>query len=190
MTEPAADRRLRGLTIGIYGRHSLYAASLASLFDGLGADVRLIDDPAAAPSERLDILVLESPLPSDLEGLAGSPPVVVLADRGETAAVLRDAGGEPRAVLAKNATLAQLVQAIRRAREQPQRGALDDLTARQREVLALVVDGLDNAEIAARLGISQRTARAHVSDLLDRLGVANRTQAAVAAVKAALPLRG
>ena len=51
------------------------------------------------------------------------------------------------------------------------------------EVLELIVEGLDNAQIAARLGVSERTARAHVSSVLERLGVANRTQAAVAAVQ-------
>ena len=45
------------------------------------------------------------------------------------------------------------------------------------------MEGLDNAQIAARLGISERTARAHVSSVLERLGAANRTQAAVAAIQ-------
>jgi DNA-binding CsgD family transcriptional regulator len=186
--EPAVDHRLRGVVIGISGPHSLYVASLASLLAGLGADVRVFEEPAAAAAlgERLDVLVLESPLHSELERLPARPPVVVLADRGERAPALPASAGGPRAVLEKNASLGQLVQALRRARERPPRGALDDLTARQREVLSLVADGLDNAEIAARLGISQRTARAHVSDVLERLGVANRTQAAVAAVKAGL----
>jgi DNA-binding NarL/FixJ family response regulator len=190
VAEPAGDHRLRGLTIGLCGRHPLFVASLASLLGGLGAEVRRFDDLGAAEAhlQRLDLLVLESPFPSELERLGAEPPVVVLADRGETASALRWAAREPRAVLEKNASLAQLSQAIRRARERPARGALDDLTARQREVLALVAGGLDNAEIAARLGISPRTARAHVSDVLERLGVANRTQAAVAAVKAGLPV--
>jgi DNA-binding NarL/FixJ family response regulator len=64
-----------------------------------------------------------------------------------------------------------------------QRSQLAPLTERQHEVLRLLADGLDNAQIALRLGISQRTARAHVSSVLERLGVENRTQAAVTAVR-------
>ena len=94
-----------------------------------------------------------------------------------------------RELLAKNATLAELMVSIRHALENREGepgilpGTRYDLTPRQREVLSLIVDGLDNREIADRLGISERTARAHVSAVLHRLGAANRTQAAVAAVQ-------
>jgi len=57
------------------------------------------------------------------------------------------------------------------------------LTGRQREVLALMVEGLSNAEIAGRLSISLPTARFHVSQILDKLGVANRAEATALAVK-------
>jgi DNA-binding NarL/FixJ family response regulator len=60
---------------------------------------------------------------------------------------------------------------------------LEDLTARQKEVLALVVEGKSNAEIAERLVISQATARYHVSTILSKLGAANRAEAAALAVK-------
>jgi DNA-binding CsgD family transcriptional regulator len=53
------------------------------------------------------------------------------------------------------------------------------LSPREREVLALITDGLANAEIAGRLAISEKTVRNHVSHLFDKLGVWSRAQAIV-----------
>jgi DNA-binding NarL/FixJ family response regulator len=57
------------------------------------------------------------------------------------------------------------------------------LTAREREVLALVARGLSNQQIAEGLSISERTARTHVSSILTKLGLASRTQAALWAIR-------
>jgi DNA-binding CsgD family transcriptional regulator len=64
--------------------------------------------------------------------------------------------------------------------------ALRSLTEREREILALVGGGCANKEIARRLGISERTARTHVSNVLRKLDVDSRTQAALVAVRAGL----
>ena len=64
--------------------------------------------------------------------------------------------------------------------------ALTQLTAREHEVLVLLAGGLSNREIAAQLVISERTARTHVSNILDKLGLRSRTQAALYAVKEGL----
>jgi NarL family two-component system response regulator LiaR len=58
-----------------------------------------------------------------------------------------------------------------------------DLTGREREVLALLVEGLSNTQIAERLGISPSTIKSHVSHILAKLGVASRTEAATLAVR-------
>ena len=65
----------------------------------------------------------------------------------------------------------------------PEPRAVDSLTDREREVLALVARGLSNQQIADSLVISERTARTHVSNILGKLGVASRTQAALLAIR-------
>jgi DNA-binding NarL/FixJ family response regulator len=185
--EPTLRHHLEGLTVGLAGRHELYVYSLAALLSSLGADARVLDDPAAvttsSPEDRVAVMLLESPLPSDLERITEGPPVIVLAERSPAETAPRSPGPGPSATLDKNTSLAELSLAIREALESPPSGRPAWLTGRQREVLALIAEGLDNTEIAERLGISQRTARAHVSDVLRRLGVTNRTQAAVTAVR-------
>ena len=59
----------------------------------------------------------------------------------------------------------------------------DDLTPREREVLALLAGGLSNKEIAERLTLSVGTVRLHVSNVLAKLGAPNRTTAAAIAMK-------
>jgi DNA-binding NarL/FixJ family response regulator len=54
-----------------------------------------------------------------------------------------------------------------------------ELTGREREVLQLVVDGMANKQIARRLGISEKTVKGHLTNLFQRIGVSDRTQAAL-----------
>jgi DNA-binding NarL/FixJ family response regulator len=65
----------------------------------------------------------------------------------------------------------------------PKPQTVNALTDREREVLALVAEGLSNQQIADALVISERTARTHVSNILGKLGVASRTQAALLAIR-------
>ena len=77
----------------------------------------------------------------------------------------------------------RLVDAIS---QHPGEAATDTLTAREREVLALIARGYANKRIAAALGISEKTVKNHVSQVLAKLGVADRTQAALHAQRAGL----
>lgn len=63
---------------------------------------------------------------------------------------------------------------------------LEDLSARELDVLRLIAQGMENSEIAERLNISRRTAKNHVSNILAKLGLPSRVQAAVYAVRRGL----
>jgi two-component system NarL family response regulator len=60
---------------------------------------------------------------------------------------------------------------------------MNDLTSRELEVLGLIVKGMNNADIAAALSISKGTVKIHVNNILSKMGVSDRTQAATAAIK-------
>jgi NarL family two-component system response regulator LiaR len=61
-----------------------------------------------------------------------------------------------------------------------------DITPREHDVLRLIVEGLANKQIAQRLGIGEKTVKTHVSRVLGKLGVEDRTQAAVLAIREGL----
>lgn len=62
-------------------------------------------------------------------------------------------------------------------------GSDDDLTRREIEVLCLLAEGLFNKEIAFKLSISEKTVKNHVSNIFKKIGVSDRTQAAIYAIK-------
>ena len=69
------------------------------------------------------------------------------------------------------------------ADDEEKAAALERLTRREREVLALIAEGLDSKEIAQRLTLSMTTVRNHVQNILDKLGVHSRLEAAVLYVR-------
>jgi NarL family two-component system response regulator LiaR len=112
--------------------------------------------------------------------------------------------------LLKDASATELVQAVRRAaageatlhprvasqvvrllrepgRERPPPHA--ELSEREKEVLLLIADGASNADIASRLGVTDKTVKSHVSNILGKLHLEDRTQAAVFAWREGLKQR-
>ncbi len=98
-------------------------------------------------------------------------------------ASMDELAGAIRAAHAGRPTLApEAVQALVRA-GQPSFKMGDDLTDREREVLALLVQGQSNAQIAERLVVSVAAAKYHVGSILSKLGASNRTEAAALALQ-------
>ncbi|MET9849132.1 response regulator [Streptomyces ossamyceticus] len=81
---------------------------------------------------------------------------------------------------------ARLMARLRQGQEpEPEPDALPGLTEREREILALIGEGLTNRQIGQRLYLAEKTVKNHISRLLAKLGVERRVQAAVIATQAA-----
>jgi DNA-binding NarL/FixJ family response regulator len=78
---------------------------------------------------------------------------------------------------------AQAASPVPGATPPPLQSATGDLTERELETLRLIARGLNNREIAEHLVISEKTVKTHVSNILGKLGVEDRTQAAIWALK-------
>lgn len=88
-----------------------------------------------------------------------------------------------RAAHAGRATLSpEAAQSLVETANQPPTPGLD-LTEREREVLGLMIEGLNNTQIAGRLTVSPSTIKSHVSNILSKLGVASRTEAVTLALR-------
>jgi two-component system, NarL family, nitrate/nitrite response regulator NarL len=100
-------------------------------------------------------------------------------------AVRRAAEGE---ILVPPHRLAALLTLRRERAERSRR--LDSLTPREREILSLMAEGMDNRQVAQRLHVSYATVRSHVRHLLGKLGARSKLEAVVRAVDWGLPERG
>jgi DNA-binding NarL/FixJ family response regulator len=115
---------------------------------------------------------------------------------GASGFLLKDAGAERlfdavRVVAAGDALLApavtrRLIGEFARQRPRPRPDGLEELTNREIEVLRLVAEGLSNREIADRLVLSDETVKTHVSHVLGKLSLRDRTQAVVIAYESGL----
>jgi DNA-binding NarL/FixJ family response regulator len=94
------------------------------------------------------------------------------------------AGGD--ALLSPSITQRLIAEFAARAKEPPASSALEELTEREREVMALAAGGLSNEEIANRLVVSTATAKTHVSRAMVKLGARDRAQLVVLAYETGL----
>ena len=169
-----------GLTLAGTGRTLEDGIDLASRVDVLVCDLQL-----AGHAEGLQVLDAARALPR--------PPAVLLVSGFGHGSVMRAAIDRGAAgYLDKGAEVAAIVDAIRTvaaggtvfraadldaAREAPRRP-----TGRELEVIARVVAGSTNAEVAAELGLSEKTVETHLHRLFDRYGLVSRTELAVLAM--------
>jgi DNA-binding NarL/FixJ family response regulator len=162
---------------------------------------------------RPDVLLLDLSMP-DVDGIevtrrvtAGAPGtrivvftsfsdrerIVKVLDAGAVGYLLKDAEPEEihaaiQAASRDEAPIAPRAAAALLA-DRASRPPAVELTAREREVLSLVIEGLANKQIARRLGISEKTVKGHLTNLFQRIGVTDRTQAALWAERTGI-LRG
>ncbi|MEX0659851.1 MAG: response regulator transcription factor [Egibacteraceae bacterium] len=149
-----------------------------------GTDGLAVLEQAAALGLPTRLIVLTSFSDTDL--------VVPAVRAGAAGYLLKDAGPRAleeaiRAVHRGEALLHPgAAGAVMREVAQPPSTPAPDLTPREREVLALLAQGLTNRLIARELAVAEKTVKTHVSHVLAKLGVADRTQAALQAVREGL----
>jgi DNA-binding NarL/FixJ family response regulator len=192
--------------------HFLARMALRSVLNGRG-DISLVAEASDGASGvemyrecAPDVTVMDLRLP----GLSGFDAITAIRKLCKTAkiAVLSNYEGSEdiyrairngaMAYLNKNASGEDLVEAIvtvhKGLRYLPpiardrlaERTALVELTPREHEVLTCITRGQNNRDIAQELGIAEKTVRIHVSSVLDKMGVRDRTQAAICAIQRGL----
>jgi DNA-binding NarL/FixJ family response regulator len=164
-------------------REDLDAASLGAL----GCDLALWEFPAARSTEALQEAIATTPSVLLLDAAERVGELVAAGARG---VLWRDVDGErllaaAQAVLAGATVLDEGMAALLLERKATQPSGVE-LTPREAEVLGLMAEGLSNKLIAARLGISDHTAKFHVNAVLDKLGAETRTEAVVRAARQGL----
>ncbi len=140
---------------------------------------------AGATSSQVVILTLSDDDASMLEALLAGAAGYVLKDASlERIVAAVEAAAQGEAVIPPQVA-PEILRRLRAAAPAPA-GEQEQLSEREQEVLALIVDGRDNATIAAELFISTNTVKRHVASIFSKLGVENRLQASVQALRRGL----
>src|SRR5215471_7953177 len=167
--------------------------SLQSLRQGLGEGVEILIADLATPREATayvelvehwpdvfaSVVLIDSPGPDWLEAAVGAGTNAILSrePRSEELRLAVDAADAGLVLLqpagARNLTGGDLHASA----PMGESNELEELTPREREVLLLMSAGLGNKQIAARLAISEHTAKFHISSILGKLSVGSRTEA-------------
>ena len=154
-------------------------------------------------THRPDVVLMDLAMPG-VDGIAatrsihGEHPevrVVVLTSFGDESRIVDALDAGAQGYLLKHTEPDALIDAVRSAHaglapldpragrvlldQQRGRQVRSELSQREREVLELVTQGMANKQIARRLGISERTVKAHLTNVFQRIGVTDRTQAAL-----------
>jgi len=177
------------------------AASAAQLCESQNPDVALVDlvmpgggieatRAIRATSPQTQVVLLTS--------FEDVQQIVAAVQAGALSCMLKDVDADALADTLRKAARGEamlhprvagkLMDALRRGAE-PGSELLQTLSQREREVLTLMADGFSNQQIAERLGIGEKTVKTHVSNVLGKLNVNDRTQAAVYAWKSGLKQR-
>jgi DNA-binding NarL/FixJ family response regulator len=187
--------------------------ALLALFEGIAVVAEAEEGEAAVAKVlecRPDVLLLDVRMPrlNGVEVLAALarksalPPTLLLTTFEDDAALIGGIRAGARGFLLKGTTPETLVAAIRTVAaggtflhaaltpssdvagmRVPPLSAADPLTVREREVLSLMTNGLANTQIAAALRLGEGTVRNHVSNILAKLGVTDRTKAVLVALR-------
>ncbi|TDO48911.1 DNA-binding NarL/FixJ family response regulator [Kribbella sp. VKM Ac-2571] len=193
------------MKLAVCEQHWLFASVLAAAFEGQGHEiVTSTDDPQqlfdAADRCPPDVYVLDAPAVAGLPRRTGRTPyVVLLADAQDDLAWDAFDHGTADGVVSKACSLRTVLDVTEsvangnhialgrpaqgRRRQHP---VIEPLTARELEVLRLVVRGYTTEQMAGVLGVSRHTVRTHVQQLLRKLGVHGRGKLARAAADAGL----
>ena len=200
LARAALQNRLKAQSVKIVGSAAAIDALGSDLSD-TQADVLLVDVAGESPEA-----IMESLADSDL---AAEIPIVVLTEAASPAASAQALQAGIRAILPSEVSTDQLAAALQGAAaglvvlhpaeipavypaaspaSHPLAELPEPLTRREREVLQMLAAGLANKEIAARLNISDHTAKFHVAAILGKLGAATRAEAVALGIRRGLVL--